>query len=1050
MVDLDALQREIQASAPDGIWVIDLEGNTLYANRAIAKMYGIAEDAVGDLRVQDTLDEVGREQFEEHLRAVRAGEGEADFEVEVHFVDRAGNGRWITVHETPLMEDGKLVGLLHRTSDRAERRRVLEELTRNRAQLEEAQRIAKLGSWVYDVATGQLTVLSGDSVYVPGQQSMGSFEGFLDLVHPDDLDATIAVTGNLLDGRREFAFDTRVRDGEEGWVALRVRGVIHRDPAGEPVSIAGTHQDVTEMRAAEVALRDEVAQAALMRAVSATANGATSLAEALQQACPLMQEHSTWQRCSLFLLDDQGELVEVNDTAADIDRQLAREITLDGRLRWSEDGATLAVPVSVDGVVHAVCTVTCHRPPDRCGPMEEILLAVALQLGRVAEREEAQRSLAAARDEAMSASRQKSQFLATMSHEVRTPLNGIIGLNDLLLRSDLDPAQQRLASGVHLASRTLLSVINDVLDFSKLDGRSVELEQVDVDVRSMLDQVVRVMSGSSATGDVELIVSCHHEVPATVLGDPTRLSQVLLNLVSNAVKFSEGGQVLVKALVESLDGEQVLLRFEVHDTGIGIDPEHVARLFEPFTQGDASTTRRYGGTGLGLAIAREIVAALGGDLDYRPNPTGGSIFTFTAACGVMAGQTSAIDDYARTWLSGRRILIADAGDRRSAALAGQLTWWHLRAVRVPDAAAAREALAASLEEGDPFDAVLIDLDAAGTGLDLVGEIAAESAYDRITMLALGAAAQSVIIRLRRAGVSVVLGRPLPGEVLRGTLLEQVAGVPAQPTGHATTALQPTERARILVVEDNPVNQLVAAGVLESLGYAVEISPDGAHALDVLGAASFDAILMDVQMPVLDGYATTRTLREREAGVTRVPIIAMTAAAVDGERERCLDAGMDDFLTKPIEPTILAATLGRWVTTSEPIMPDPTAAELPPTGPMPGLDTERLDMLRDLDPGDTTYIDRAIGNFQVNSAAAVASIRQLVADNDAAGLRATAHKIAGSALNLGIARSAEAARALEQIADQGTTEGAAELLDELDAAMAEGREQLLAYQRTYSD
>ncbi len=1046
--------RTIVETSPDGIWVIDLQGRTIYANEVISRMYGIAHEDVGRLWAQDTLDAPGKVEFEEHLRSVRAGTLNK-VDVEVRFHDKDGNGTWITLRESPLHDaDGTLVALLHRTSEYDDRYQVLAELRSSRQQLEEAQRIAKLGSWIYDIPHARLTVLGGEDAYQPEAWRDSEVAQFLELIHPDDLAHTLAITEVLRDGRSEFSLDTRLLSGGE-WVALRVRGVIHRDAEGRPTTVAGTHQDVTELRATEQALRDEVQQAALMRAISTAANGATSLVEVLAVARPLLLEHGSWERSAVFALDEDGEPVAVHDDVHPDDVALARETRRDRAPRWSADGQSLAVPIMVADRLFAICTVTAPLPSQRRQTVEETMCSVAQQLGRVAEREETQHTLAAARDEAMSASRQKSQFLATMSHEIRTPLNGIIGLNDLLLRTDLDPAQQRLSSGVHVASRALLNVINDVLDYSKIDGGALEIEHVDLDVRSMLDQVVRVLSGSAIVAGVELIVSCHHDVPAIVLGDPTRLSQVLLNLVSNAVKFSEGGEVLVRVGVDPVGVDPVgvddiHLRFEVRDTGIGIEPEHVARLFEPFVQGDASTTRRYGGTGLGLAISRELVAALGGELGYEPNPGGGSVFCFTVACERLPEQTAGLDDYARSGLSGRRILVADSAELRAVALAEQLTWWHLRTTRAPDPASVHRALAESLASDDPFDAILIDLDDDGIGLDLVDSIASEAAYDAIAMLAIGTASQSVMTRLRNAGVSVALGRPVPAETLRGALLEQVAGVPAQPSRRHAHDVPMTERTRILVVEDNPVNQLVATGILESLGYAVEISPDGAHALDVLATTTFGAILMDVQMPVLDGYATTRTVREREGGQTHVPIIAMTAAAVDGERERCLEAGMDEFLTKPIEPAILAAVLGRWVTTAEEPMPDTSRDAFPPTPPIPGLDTERLDMLRDLDPGDTTYLDRAIGNFQVNSVAAVDAIRDLVAAGDVPGLKATAHKIAGSALNLGVPRAGQTARALELLADTGTVEGAGPLLVELDEAMTSGRKLLLDYQRTYTD
>lgn len=606
------------------------------------------------------------------------------------------------------------------------------------------------------------------------------------------------------------------------------------------------------------------------------------------------------------------------------------------------------------------------------------------------------------------------------------------------------------------AGHTLLSVLNDVLDFSKLDGRAIELEHVDVDVRSLVDQVSRVLSGAARTGNVELVVWCEAPVPAVVLGDPTRMSQVLMNLVSNAVKFTADGEVVIRVSHLEDDGDRVLLRFEVTDTGIGIAEEHVERLFEPFTQADASTTRRFGGTGLGLSIAREVTSALGGELTYAPNPEGGSIFSFSVWCQRHPEGATDLDDYARSWLAGRRILVADGSSLRVPALLEQLHWWGMEVDVAGDVATANTLLARALEHEQPYGAVLIDARlAGGGGMSLVADVAADSAYDRVAMVVVGSELELDLAQLREAGVSAFLDRPLSADALRATLLDQVVGVASQPTGRAEVVAHGAHLPRILVVEDNVVNQMVASGILVSLGYRPEIAQNGAEALEILARHTFDAVLMDVQMPVLDGYAATRTLREREASDSRVPVIAMTAAAIEGERERCIAAGMDEFLTKPIDRSALSQTLSRWVvrhddqgTPPEPVADD--VAPLPPTDPIPGLDTVRLDMLRDLDPGDTSYIDRAIGNFQANSVAAVVAIEACVAARDLPGLKAASHKIAGSALNLGVHRAGEAARALEQLANDETTEGAEALLEELREAMAEGRRLLLDYQATYSD
>ncbi len=1055
-MDLPSLYRDLIEDSPDGIWVFDLEGRTLYANAAFARMYGVAHDQVTSVSAFDVLDETGKQQFTEHLQRINAGPMDDD-DVEVLFHDIDGNETWISVRESLQQRDGEVTAVVHRIHSYDARRRVLDELRSSREALREAQDLARLGSWVYDIPTGRFTSLGGTPL-VPGSSDDPEgprLEDFLALVPDEDRERVRSYAEKTLATPGEFEIDVRIGDPDDR-VDLRLRGAVVASDDGVPVHVTGTHQDVTEMRRVERALRDEVTQSALMRRVAAAANSSHSLREVLSSVRPLISDHDEWVSSTAFRLDDDGRLEPLDaDVRAEVEA-LAASVVGSPAPVWSEDGRTIAFEVGTDDRTFGVGTITASRPPERRDLVETMVEAVSVQLARVAEREESARALAAARDAAMAASRQKSEFLTTMSHEIRTPLNGIIGLTDLLQRTALDPEQYRLTSGMQAAGHTLLSVLNDVLDFSKLDGREIELEHVDVDVRSLVDQVSRVLSGAARTGNVELVVWCEAPVPAVVLGDPTRMSQVLMNLVSNAVKFTADGEVVIRVSQLQDDGDRVLLRFEVTDTGIGIAEEHVERLFEPFTQADASTTRRFGGTGLGLSIAREVTSALGGELSYAPNPEGGSIFSFSVWCQRHPEGATDLDDYARSWLAGRRILVADGSPLRVPALLEQLHWWGMEVDVADDVEAANTLLARALEHELPYGAVLIDARlAGGGGMSLVADVAADSRYDRVAMVVVGSELELDLAQLREAGVSAFLDRPLSADALRATLLDQVVGVASQPTGRAEVVAHGAHLPRILVVEDNVVNQMVASGILVSLGYRPEIAQNGAEALEVLARQTFDAVLMDVQMPVLDGYAATKTLREREADDSHVPVIAMTAAAIEGERERCIAAGMDEFLTKPIDRSALSQVLSRWVVqpddpgaTPAPVADD--APVLPPTDPIPGLDTARLDMLRDLDPGDTTYIDRAIGNFQANSVAAVATIEGCVADGDLAGLKAASHKIAGSALNLGVHRAGEAARALELLANDQTTDGAEELLAELRDAMAEGRRLLLDYQATYSD
>lgn len=1072
-MDLASLYRDVVETSPDGIWVFDLDGRTLFANPALARMFGAETSELVDLTVFDSLDEVGREQFALHLEQLRRGELNAG-DVECRFVRRDGSFLWVLVRESALRgPDGQIVGIVHRLADISDRRTMVEDLTTSQRRLAEAQRIARIGSWEWDVRRDEIYGSEGlYELYGLDPASFpATYSDFLDIVHPDDRATVDEAVRAALDDASGFVFVVRVRAADERWVWSRGRGQAHCDESGQVVRMSGTHQDVTETKLAEMALEDSVSQNALMQAVATAANEARSLEEVLGQAQHLVLLHDDWERgrgfvptadgrsvVPLYISDEDRDADQVDPDEARRELAVAQRAFEERRTVWDERRLTIAFCVTVADEVAAVITITSAPPLYRHEMITAMVEQVAVQLGRVAERERAERELATARDAAMEASRQKSEFLATMSHEIRTPLNGVIGLNDLLLRTRLDPDQVRLASGVQVASRALLGVINDVLDFSKIEAGMLELERIDFPVRQVLDQVVDLLGESARAKGLDLVVSCGSDVPEVLRGDPTRLAQVLTNLGSNAIKFTEQGEVVVRATAAPHPGGRTLLRVEVTDTGVGVEEPEVAALFDPFTQADASTTRMYGGTGLGLAISREIVGALGGRIGHRANPGGGSVFWFTAVLEDPAGSAVDPDDeHARESLDGRRVLLADTHRARREALAARLARWGLRHAEVDDAQSAVEALADAADRGEPFHAVLTDRVLAGPdGLDLAGAGRRVAAYDAPVLLALPSGSPGAD-RPGGLRVSDALAAPVTSSALRDALLEHLAGVRPRRTVDDDRAPGAVDRRRrrVLVVEDNPVNQMVAVGVLEALGHEAETADDGLSAVAALKATHYDAVLMDVQMPRMDGYAATREIRAHESAGRRVPVIAMTAAAVEGERDRCLAAGMDDFLTKPVDPGALRAVLGRWLDDVPEPGPrvsredDRETREKEQTMIIEGLDVARLDELRDLDPGNTAYLDRAIGNFVTNTPGTFDTIRRASEAGDTPTLKQVAHKLAGGALNLGVTPAGRIAQQIEVAVDAGDAAGAAALLGQLERALEEGRAAVLAYQASYS-
>jgi two-component system, sensor histidine kinase and response regulator len=542
--------------------------------------------------------------------------------------------------------------------------------------------------------------------------------------------------------------------------------------------------------------------------------------------------------------------------------------------------------------------------------------------GDVTEARQAAEDLVSARDAALVASKTKSEFVSTMSHEIRTPMNGVIGLTELLLQTDLSDEQRELASGVKVSAESLLTIINDILDFSKIEAGKLEIEESAIDLPSVIDDVGRILAGTAHSKGIELLVDVHPDVPTALLGDPTRIRQVLLNFGSNAVKFTSEGEVVVRVRVLHENSERVALHFDVADTGIGIAPQDQERLFTAFAQADSSTTRRFGGTGLGLAISRQLVQLMGGRLGLESAPGEGSTFWFELSLrrGEDAPSPERGED-PRT-LSGQRALVVDDNATNRRILRQQLLSWGVEAVEAVDGFQALELALAAAHDGRPFDLGVIDLNMPGMdGIELARNLK-DDASTAATMLFLLSSSVRFMdaAESHLSGFAASLTKPVRSSELfdclitslnKGTPREESSPVP-RPERTETTL----SSGSVLLVEDNRVNQLVGSKVLENLGYSFTIANNGLEAVRAVQERHYHAILMDCQMPEMDGYEATAEIRRLEGADRHIPIIAMTAAAMEGDREKCIAAGMDDFITKPVRLEAISTALTRWVARSE--------------------------------------------------------------------------------------------------------------------------------------
>jgi CheY-like chemotaxis protein/HPt (histidine-containing phosphotransfer) domain-containing protein len=617
-----------------------------------------------------------------------------------------------------------------------------------------------------------------------------------------------------------------------------------------------------------------------------------------------------------------------------------------------------------------------------------------------------------------------------------------VGLTALLLETPLDETQKQYAQGVKGAGEALLALINDILDFSKLEAGKIDLDVRPFDPRLLVEEVAGLLTEPAQVKDLELIAYCDPDVPARLQGDSGRIRQILLNLASNAVKFTASGEVSIRVKVETPDagpGATATVYFEIRDTGIGIDPAHHARLFESFSQADASTTRRYGGTGLGLAICSRLTEAMNGEIGMDSVPEEGSTFWFRIPLPVAPPSTDPVP--AAGFLAGLRVLVVDDNATNRLVLESQLRGWRLQPEAVPDARTALARAREAANSGKPFDLAVLDLCMPDIdGLELARDIKADARLAGLELIMLTSTMQVNAAEIADAGVREWLMKPVRSSEFYNRLV-RLMSTRERATANATSAAEHVSaeqspaspdgpsRGRILVVEDNGVNQLVARATVTKFGYAVDVVADGAEAVAATARNQYAAVLMDCHMPVMDGFEATRVIRRRDGEHSRLPIIAMTAGALDGDRERCLAAGMDDYLSKPVNAADLEAALARWVTDQVPQLLAVTG------GRPPSLDPDRLAMLRDLGPEDGLgLLPAAAEAFRKDVPARLAALQNSVQNGGGQALVQAAHALKGAAANIGATAVATLCGELEQMGRSGQHDGGSQLVSRLEAEL----------------
>jgi two-component system, sensor histidine kinase and response regulator len=577
-----------------------------------------------------------------------------------------------------------------------------------------------------------------------------------------------------------------------------------------------------------------------------------------------------------------------------------------------------------------------------------LLVALGILVRRVVAEQETHRAAATAAEAARSElltdlaernqelqelTRMKSEFLATMSHEIRTPMNGVIGMTGLLMETELTPEQRDYVETVRASGDTLLEIINDILDFSKIEAGRVRMERVDFSPKHVTEEAVELFAEPAANKGIELVLDVEPDVPHSAIGDPGRLRQVLINLVGNAIKFTDTGEVVVRVRRLASPGPGVQLRFEVADTGIGLSEEEQARVFSTYSQVDSSTTRKHGGTGLGLATSRMLAQLMGGEIGVESEKGAGSRFWFTSL--FREGDRRAPSPPPSASLSGTAVAVVDDNRTNRTILERYLGSWGMRDRAFESGRQALEQLREAARGDDPFEVAIVDMMMPGMdGAAVAAEIRADPDLKDMVVILLTSAGHS---EHPVPGIDVELVKPVRPSLLFDVLHSLLAAKP----DHANRQVvddqlnlpdQASHRwARLLVVEDNVANLKVAVRMVEKLGYRADVAANGIEAVRALGELRYDAVLMDCHMPEMDGFEATRAIRRNEPEGRHTPVIAMTASALSGDRERCLAAGMDDYVSKPIKMHVVAAVLERWLGGGE--KPGPVSSEVrPAAGP----------------------------------------------------------------------------------------------------------------------
>ena len=1003
-------------NAPAAVAMLDCEMKYVMASKRWLTDYNLTDQDITGRSHYEIFPDIPQRWKDIHQRGIRGEVIKCDDDP---FPREDGTMEWLRWEMRPWRDNkGEIGGIIFFTEVITERKRIEEELSRSAAIVESSEDAIMSKSF-----NGIIKTWNRGAELTFGYRANEIIGRHFSVLFPNELlneESELIQTGEKPTRVKQFEAMGIRKNGEHFPISLMVSPVI--DGKGNIIGISKIARDITAQKQAEVTLRESerrirnlLEYSPVGIALTDTAAGVVFVNERWTKLTGLTLEEAKGARWATAVHPDDRERIFTEWMEnSPVEEESKYEFRFQTRT-----GTTTEVIARTS------------KQYDENGVFSGYLATVA----DISEIKRLQTDLEEARDAALESVQIKSEFLANMSHEIRTPMNGVIGMTEMLLTTKLDDEQREQAEIIKSCADGLLNIINDILDFSKIEAGKLLFETIDFNLSQTVESTVEIFAGQVRHKEIEIISFIESDVNTDLRGDPGRLRQVLNNLIGNAIKFTEKGEVVIRVFKEKSSDKSCRLRFAISDTGIGIKPEAQKRLFQAFTQADGSMTRKFGGTGLGLAISKRLVELMGGEISVESEPGKGSVFSFTANFEEQLSKNKK-EIIPRQDVKNLRVLIVDDNETNCKIMLHQISSWGMIADRAADGITALMKLREANEKGQPFDLAILDLMIPGmNGFELAHFIKADINISRTKLILMPSFGQRGHTRTAlENGIGGYLVKPVRQSDLFQSITtltgnETLADTPE--TGNAQPAvtrfitkhtLQENNRKIILVAEDNPVNQKVARMQLEQLGYQTKVVSNGLEAVEAVKLRPYSLILMDCQMPEMDGYTATAKIRLSETEFNRIPIIAMTAGAMLGEREKCLAAGMDDFITKPVKSSLLAETLNQWLKPfinnqkrdtlrTDPVKSQTDVSEI---DKMTSLDDAVLGDYRALQMPDTPdLVTDLIDLFIKDSGQRIEILKMAVGRCDTAQIKQQAHTFKGSGGNIGALKLAKIAKCIEE-------------------------------------